>query len=57
MLVDCFPDIDKYNRGLKEFFEPRIFTSKVVSHLGVAVGNNLPFLVPKRIYFDSDWIF
>jgi len=57
MLVDCFPDIDKYNRGLKEFFEPRIFTSKVVSKLGVAVGNSLPFLVPKRIYFDSDWIF
>ncbi|MBU3897286.1 MAG: NAD(P)/FAD-dependent oxidoreductase [Nanoarchaeota archaeon] len=57
MLVECFPDIDKYNRGLKEFFEPRIFTSKAVSKLGVIVGNNLPFLVPKRIYFDSDWIF
>jgi len=57
MLVNNFPNFDKYNRELKEFFEPRIITSKFASKLGVQLGNNLPWLTPNKVLFDSDWIF
>ena len=52
-----FPNLDEYDRELKDFFEPRIFFSKIVSKTGVWIGNNLPWLLPKEFYFDSDWIF
>ncbi|MDD5417068.1 MAG: hypothetical protein PHU12_03795, partial [Candidatus Aenigmarchaeota archaeon] len=57
MLVSTFPDFDKYNKNIRDFFEPRIFTSKFVSKLGVQFGKHLPWVTPKRILFDSDWIF
>ncbi len=57
MLVNTFPDFKKYNDKLRDFFEPRIFFSRLISKMGVSFGNNLPFLVPREILFDSDWIF
>jgi len=57
ILLKNFPNLHKYDKELKEFFEPRIFFSKIISKTGVWFGNNLPFLIPKEFYFDSDWIF
>ncbi len=57
MLVKDFPDFKKYDNNLRDFFEPRIFFSEIVSKIGVSIGNNLPSIVPKEINFDSDWIF
>ena len=57
ILIKNFPDFRKYDRELKEFFEPRIFFSRNISKLGKFIGKNMPWLVPKEVYFDSDWIF
>lgn len=57
ILINNFPDFLKYDQELKEFFEPRIFFSRIISNTGKFFGKNLPFLTPKKVYFDSDWIF
>ena len=57
ILLRTYPDIKKYNKELIRFFGPKIFFSKLIARLGVFMGNHFPFLVPREIMFDNDWIF
>ncbi|MFH1473780.1 MAG: FAD-dependent monooxygenase [Candidatus Aenigmatarchaeota archaeon] len=57
ILINSFPDFKKYNEKLKDYFEPKIFFSKLIEKTGRFVGNNTPRLAPKELYFDGDWIF
>ncbi len=57
ILVENFPDFKKYEEELQEFFEPKIFFSKLGDKLARFLALHLPWLLPKRISFDSDIIY
>lgn len=57
ILLKNYPDIKKYNQELRRFFEPKIFFSKMIFKFGVFFGKHFPFLAPRTIVFDNDWIF
>jgi len=55
MLVRDFPNMKKYESQAKRFFAPRMFFSRIETRIAVWIGNNMPFLLPRRIRIDSDW--
>lgn len=55
MLARDFPNLKKYNNSVKRFFGPKMFFSSIETRIAVWVGNNMPFLMPRRIRIDSDW--
>jgi digeranylgeranylglycerophospholipid reductase len=57
ILIKSFPNFKKYNDKLDDYFEPKIFFSKLIEKVGRFVGNNIPRLAPSELYFDGDWIF
>lgn len=57
ILIKNFPNFKKYNEKLKDYFEPKMFFSKIIESLGRFIGNNIPSLALEEIYFDGDWIF
>jgi len=57
ILIKNFPNFKKYNEELKDYFDPKMFFSKIIELLGRFLANNIPGLVPEEIYFDGDWIF
>ncbi len=57
MLVESFPNIQRYNRKLNKTFSPRIFYSKLVEKLIKFTANNIHQLIPKELTIDSDWVF
>ena len=57
IFLNTFPNLQKYKEGLEKFYSPKMFFSRLLTKVGVFTGDKLPFLVPKEIYMDSDWIF
>jgi len=57
ILVKNFPNLKKYEEDLRNYFEPKIFFSKLIEKTGRFMANKFPSLVPKEIYFDGDWVF
>ena len=57
ILIKNFPNFKKYNEKLEDYFEPKIFFSKLIERTGRFLGNNIPRLAPNELYFDGDWIF
>lgn len=57
ILVNTFPKFSKYEEETKEYFEPKIFYSKLALFTGKFLGNKLSFLTPDEIWFDGDWVF
>jgi flavin-dependent dehydrogenase len=57
ILINSFPKFSKYEDDVKDYFEPKIFYSKVALFTGKFLGKNLSFLTPKEIWFDGDWVF
>lgn len=57
ILIKNFPKFKKYEKGVRNYFEPKIFYSKIALFGGKFLGNKLNFLTPKEIWFDGDWIF
>ncbi len=55
MLARDFPNLKKYNRGMKRFFRPKMFFSEIGTKMAVWFGFNAPRLLPKKIRIDSDW--
>lgn len=55
MLARDFPDLKKYESQMRRFFAPRMFFGRIETKLAVWIGNNAPFLLPRRIKIDSDW--
>jgi len=57
IMVDKFPNFSEYEEEVKEYFDPKIFYSKIALFAGKFIGNRLPFLSPDEIWFDGDWVF
>jgi flavin-dependent dehydrogenase len=57
ILVRNFPNFRKYEEKVKNYFEPKIFYSKIALFTGKFLGDNLSYLAPKEIWFDGDWVF
>jgi flavin-dependent dehydrogenase len=57
VMVDTFPNFSEYEERVKDYFEPKIFYSKVALLTGRFLGNKMSFLAPSEIWFDGDWVF
>ncbi|MEM5872532.1 MAG: FAD-dependent monooxygenase [Candidatus Aenigmatarchaeota archaeon] len=57
ILVNNFPNFSRYEELVRDYFEPKIFYSKIALFAGKFIGNKLPFLAPKEVWFDGDWVF
>lgn len=57
ILLDCFPDFQKYRRQAQRFFLPKIYKAKISVLLTYFLGNKLPFFLPSRISRDNDFPF
>ena len=57
MLLKNFPDFLKYRNNLKKFFLPKITVSKITTALVYFIGFNIPWIFPKNIKIESDFLF
>jgi flavin-dependent dehydrogenase len=57
ILVKTFPNFRKYEEKVRDYFEPKIFYSKIAVFAGRFLGDKIPFLAPKEIWFDGDLVF
>lgn len=56
ILLKNFPDFLKYQREIKKFFLPKIFLSKVVIKMAYFLGFKFPWILPKNIKMESDFL-
>ena len=57
ILIKNFPNFRKYEDKVKDYFEPKIFYSKIALFSAKVLGGKLNFLTPKELWFDGDWVF
>lgn len=57
ILIKTFPNFAKYEEEVRNYFEPKIFYSKIALFSVKNLGSRLFFLAPKEIWFDGDWVF
>ncbi len=55
ILLKHFPDFNKYHREVKRFFALKIVKGKLLNSLVYFLGNNFPFILPKKIKWDNDF--
>jgi flavin-dependent dehydrogenase len=56
ILLKTFPDFKKYSKSLKRFFLPKIIISKTGIKLVYFFGFKMPWLMPKKITMESDFL-
>jgi len=56
LLLKNFPDFIKYQKEAKKFFLPKIILSKTAKKLVYFLGFNLPWLLPKNVKIESDFL-
>ena len=56
ILLEAFPDFSKYRKLMKSCFGPKIFFSKSATKLVYFLGFKLPWLLPKSIKIESDFL-
>ncbi|MBU4299235.1 FAD-dependent oxidoreductase [Patescibacteria group bacterium] len=56
ILVKNFPDFLKYRHELKKIFLPKIIFSKIAKKLVYFLGFNFPWILPKNIKIESDFL-
>ena len=56
MLLKTFPDFLKYRRKVKSYFLPKIIFSKIATSLVYFLGFKTPYLLPKNIKIESDFL-
>ncbi len=56
MLLKTFPDFLKYQRKVKRYFLPKIVFSKTATRLAYFLGFKTPYLLPKSIKIESDFL-
>lgn len=57
ILLKDFPDLRKYDYDIKKFFEPKFLFLRIGNKIARFLGSRLPYLLPKEIYFDSDFLY
>jgi flavin-dependent dehydrogenase len=55
ILLKNFPDFEKYHREVKKFFRLKIINGRLLNSFVHFLGNNFPFLLPKKIHWDNDF--
>ena len=56
ILIDNFPDFDKYHKKTKDFFEPKMLLGKLALKVIYFLGFYLPWLLPKKTRMESDFL-
>jgi len=56
ILLNTFPDFLKYQRKVKSYFLPKIIFSKIATSLVYFLGFKVPWLLPKNIKIESDFL-
>lgn len=57
VLLKYFPDFLKYKNKAERFFKARIFISKVATFLVYLLGFRFPWILPKKVRIESDFLF
>ena len=57
MFIDTKCSVPKYNRKLRKYFGPKFVISRVARKLVIFAGNRMPWLLPKKVVMDSDWLY
>jgi len=57
ILIKYFPDFLAYRKAARKFFLPQILISKTAKNLVYFLGFNSPWLLPKQITVDNDFLF
>ena len=56
MLLKSFPDLVKYQHTAKRFFSPRIALSGLAVKIVYFLGFKVPWLLPKHLKIESDFL-
>ena len=56
ILLKNFPDFIKYRIAMKKFFLPRIIFSKIATRMVYSAGFNFPWIMPKNIKVEGDFL-
>jgi len=56
ILLKNFPDFSKYQKEIKKFFLPKIIFSKIAKNLVYFFGFNIPWIFPKKIKIEGDFL-
>jgi flavin-dependent dehydrogenase len=56
LLLKNFPDFLKYKKDARKFFLPKIIFSKIAKKLVYFLGFKIPWLLPKNIRVESDFL-
>lgn len=56
ILLKNFPDFLSYQRELKKFFLPKIYFSKLATKTTYFLGFKIPWVLPKNIKMESDFL-
>jgi flavin-dependent dehydrogenase len=57
LLLETFPNFLAYRKQVKRFFGLKIFRSKIITKLVYSLGFKMPFLLPKNVTIESDFLF
>ena len=55
ILLENFPDFEKYHQKVKAFFWPKLYKGKILVPLTYFLGNNFPFILPTKVSRDNDF--
>jgi len=55
-LLKNFPDFIKYQKEMKKFFLPKIIFSKIITKVVYFLGFNFPWILPKNIKIEGDFL-
>jgi len=56
ILLKSFPDFLTYRKKMRRFFMPKIVLSKIATKLAYFFGFNFPWIIPKNIKIESDFL-
>lgn len=56
LLLQNFPDVVQYRQAARHFFLPQIVLSKLAAKLVYFLGFHLPWLLPKKIKMEGDYL-
>ncbi|PIV45024.1 MAG: hypothetical protein COS25_01970 [Candidatus Nealsonbacteria bacterium CG02_land_8_20_14_3_00_37_10] len=56
LLLKNFPDFLKYQKEVKRFFLPKIIFSKIAAKMVYFFGFNIPWLIPKNVRIEGDFL-
>lgn len=56
LLLKNFPDFLKYQKAVKKFFLPKIIFSKMATKMVYFFGSKIPWLLPKEVEIEGDFL-